>query len=723
MVESSPDAMTKEDFTSYKFKDKDDAKPWLDMIADAERVFQPWQDTCDQIDKEYASLEKLKTAGRKSQFQMFWANLETLLPSIYSRPPQPVVVPRFKDRKPLPRETSEVLERALVANAELDNAHRQYLKARDDLARSGRGVLWARYDLRGGKYEYACLEHLNRKDFVHEPARSWPEVGWVARRSFIGVDKGVKRFGKKFLKLALSDKKTDTPEEYTFDKKAEIWEIWHKALGVVCWVSPNFDQVLDIAEPHISFDGFFPCPEPAYGTREPDSLKPVPDYLYYKDQIEEINSLTSRIAALSDALRLRGFYASGVEDVSKALATSLKTTSDTAVLTPVTSMAAFGSGSLKDAIVWLPLDMIASTIKELVMLRRQLIEDVYEITGISDIMRGSTAASETATAQQLKSQYGSVRVRERQAEMVRLCRDGTALQGEIIAEVFDPQSIVMMTQAELPTAQDIAAQVEQAMQQVQQMPPEQQQQAAAQLQELQATVTIDQVIALLKDERLRPFILDIETDSTIQPDEDAEKQRRTEFTQVVGTLLQNALPLLQAAPEAAEFVGEILQFGTAPFRAGRGMEGAIDDLVEKIKERAAQPQDQGPDPETIKAESAKQLAELKASSTQHLAQLKQQGDQQKQQHDGQVRMMDMQAKTAQAEARQREIQLKGEIEVMKGQHQQQMLEMTERLKGMDIVIKQLDVRLKEMAVEEAEKRAKMPPPKPGGSNGGGQPHA
>jgi len=275
----------------------------------------------------------------------------------------------------------------------------------------------------------------------------------------------------------------------------------------------------------------------------------------------------------------------------------------------------------------------------------------------------------------------------------------------------------------LPTAQDIAAQVEQAMQQVQQMPPEQQQQAAAQLQELQATVTIDQVIALLKDERLRPFILDIETDSTIQPDEDAEKQRRTEFTQVVGTLLQNALPLLQAAPEAAEFVGEILQFGTAPFRAGRGMEGAIDDLVEKIKERAAQPQDQGPDPETIKAESAKQLAELKASSTQHLAQLKQQGDQQKQQHDGQVRMMDMQAKTAQAEARQREIQLKGEIEVMKGQHQQQMLEMTERLKGMDIVIKQLDVRLKEMAVEEAEKRAKMPPPKPGGSNGGGQPHA
>ena len=126
MVESSPDAMTKEDFTSYKFKDKDDAKPWLDMIADAERVFQPWQDTCDQIDKEYASLEKLKTAGRKSQFQMFWANLETLLPSIYSRPPQPVVVPRFKDRKPLPRETSEVLARCRETGERLFGFEQRY---------------------------------------------------------------------------------------------------------------------------------------------------------------------------------------------------------------------------------------------------------------------------------------------------------------------------------------------------------------------------------------------------------------------------------------------------------------------------------------------------------------------------------------------------------------------------------------------------------------------
>ena len=46
--------------------------------------------------------------GVDREFQMFRANLEILKPSVYSRPPAPVVVPRFKDRKELPREASEL---------------------------------------------------------------------------------------------------------------------------------------------------------------------------------------------------------------------------------------------------------------------------------------------------------------------------------------------------------------------------------------------------------------------------------------------------------------------------------------------------------------------------------------------------------------------------------------------------------------------------------------
>jgi hypothetical protein len=670
------------DTIAERFSDLKDAKPWQDMLDGAEKVFQSWQDCCDNIDKQYADLERLRRASDDREFQIFWANLETLLPAIYSRPPVPVVVPRFKDRQELPRQASEVLERALIANAELDNVHRQYVAIRNDLARCARGAAWNRYDVRDEKYEYACTEHLNRRDFLHEPARSWPEVQWVAKRVWMTKDAGLERFGEEFLKATFSNK-NDTPEEYTFDKKAEVWELWHKGMKCVVWLTPGYENVLDIAEPHIHFDGFFPCPEPAYSTRQPDSLIPVPDFLYYKDQIEEINILTARISALAMRLKMKGFYQSGAEDLGTAIEKAFNDQSEGATLIGVPGIGGMGAG-IKDAIVWLPVREVAETIVQLVALRKTLIDDVYQITGISDIMRGQTAASETLGAQELKSQYGAVRVRERQSEMIRIARDCTMLQAEIIAEHFQPDTIASMTQVDLPRAQDIEQQLMAMQQEAMQADPEQQQAMMAEAEKLMQSVTLEKVMELLRDQRLRPYILDIETDSTIQPDEDAEKQRRSEFVQVLSGLLAQALPLLQAAPEAADFVGEILQFGTAPFRAGRGMEGAIDELIEKIKEKASQPPP--PDPEAAKAEAEGKRMEMQMQADQQ----KQQGEMQRTQIEGQTKQMEAQARMA-------EIQFKAE-------HDKMMADINMQLKNMDLQLKAFDLQLAEMRLMEAQSR-------------------
>jgi hypothetical protein len=689
---------TTKDTNAERFEDPQDAKPWHDMLEGADKVFQPWNDCCDNIDRQYASLERLRGMAEDREFQIFWANMETLLPAIYARPPQPVVVPRFKDRKELPRTASEVLERCLIANGDLDNAHRQYIQVRNDLARAARGVAWTRYDVRGGMYEYACVEHLNRRDFRHEPARSWPEVQWVARRSFLTKDKGLARFGKEFLKATFSNTKTDTPEAYTYDRKAEVWEIWHKGLGVVCWVTPGYDKVLEISEPHVTFDGFFPCPEPAYSTREPDSLIPVPDFLYYKDQIEEINILTARITALANRLKMKGFYASGAEDLSTAIEKAWADTGEGAMLVGVPNMAAMGQ-SVKDSIVWMPVREVAETIMVLVTLRKQLIEDVYQITGISDIMRGTTAASETLGAQQLKSQYGSVRVRERQAEMIRLCRDCTGLQAEIIAEHFQPDTIASMTQTDLPRMADIQQQLEQLKQQAMQMGPEEQQQAIQQAEQIAKQITLEQIVELFRDQRLRPFILDIETDSTIQPDEDGEKQRRAEFVQVLSALIAQALPLLQAAPEAADFIGEVLQFGTAPFRAGRQLEGAIDDLVEKIKQKAQQPPPPNPEAEKIKAE-----LEDKKAEREFKAQDRQAEGQRKMQEGEIARQREMEDRAARAE----EARMKAAEADRKAQHDTLMKSLDLKLKWVDLEIEKAKIfaSAEQAREQRAEKQMK-----------------
>ncbi|MEB5079969.1 hypothetical protein RXR00_29085, partial [Pseudomonas aeruginosa] len=152
----------------------------------------------------------------------------------------------------------------------------------------------------------------------------------------------------------------------------------------------------------------------------------------------EINEYTARIAALSEALRLKGFYSAGQSDLSEAIEVALKSTDNRALLVPISSMAALGGGSLKDHIMWLPVADVVTTVQALVELRRVVIEDVYQITGISDIVRGSTEASETATAQQIKSQWGSMRIRERQQELQRFARDLTRMTAEIFCENVDP---------------------------------------------------------------------------------------------------------------------------------------------------------------------------------------------------------------------------------------------------------------------------------------------
>lgn len=612
-----------------------DAKPWLDMLAEAKRVDQKYNDKCDNIDKLYADLDALAKESTDRQFQIFWANLEVLKPSIYARPPVPVVVPRFKDRKELPRKASEVLERCLVSSFETDDIDATMRLARDDLAINARGVVWLRYEampLPDGTIEQkVCKEHLDRKDFRHGPARKWKEVPWVARRTWMGRDKGLKRFKDIFLKAEMRNKNEGQSDEYQHEKEAEVWELWHKDKGLVVWVSPGMEEVLDIQDVFLKLEGFFPCPRPAYGTIKRSTLTPVPDFLYYKDQVEEINELTARISSLSESLKLKGFYPAGASDVGSAIEAVLKDQSNNATLVPINNLAMFGqgSGNLKDSIVWLPVRDVAEVITNLVELRRQLIEDVYQITGISDIMRGQTDPNETKGAQQLKSQYGSIRIRDKQNELVRLARDVTRIEAEIMAEHFAPQTLMDMSQMDdLPTDQVIGQQIAEITQKVQmaaadpaivqkaQQNPEQAKQlieaAKAQVEALQATVTLEKVVALLREQRTRPFILEIETDSTIQPDEDAAKARASEFITAVGGYMTQAVEAVQMVPQMAPLAAEMLKYVASQFRAGRSVDGAIDAFADQMKELGSQPK--GQNPEQIKAEGEKAKAESEAAA-------------------------------------------------------------------------------------------------------------
>lgn len=605
-----------------------ESKPWLDMLRDAEKAFEFYQSKCDNIDKLYADLQRQANPARDREFAIFWANVEVLGPSIYARPPVPVVVPQFNDRRPVPRVASELLERATTVAFRIEHIDHTMRLVRDDLNMAARGAAWIRDD-EDSPFGF-CIEHKDRKDFLHEPARNWREVNWVACASYPDRKAFKKRFPNAPINDVAFEINKDAKELHATDdtKKAKVWEIWHRAENKVVWVTDGVSEVLDESEPYFKLEGFFPCPRPAFGTLQRRSLIPVPDMLFYKDQLEEINELTGRIAALAEALRVRGFYPAGSGEIGDAIEAAINTADNRKIMVPISNWAAFGSGGAKDMIVWLPIDMVAQTITQLVELRKQVIEDVYQITGLSDIMRGSTEASETATAQKLKSEYGSVRVRDKQGELVRFARDIARIAAEVMAESVPIKTLLDMTQMDIPhdaqikqqmagLTQQIAhieAEIEKAhadpqvRQMAQQAPDKAQQIMGAaqgqiatlqqQMQKVAQTPTIEKVMALLKEQKLRPFVLDIETDSTIQPNEDAEKQRRAEFLQALAAAMQQMAPMVQGNPKTAVFAGEVLKFALAPFRAGRELEQAIDDFIEQMEAQSGQQQ---PNPDAMQA--------------------------------------------------------------------------------------------------------------------------
>jgi hypothetical protein len=623
------------------------SQAWLNLLEESEDAFEAWNEHCDKIDRLYANLERLAPSARQKEFQMFWSNCEVLKPSIYAKAPRPVVVPKFKDRRPVYQAASEILERCVNVTFDLAHIDELMRMLRDDIALAGRGVAWCRYESGKGEKSYyaterVCIDFKHRRDFLHSVSRHWAEVTWVAAASYLTRAEARERF-----KPYSDDEYQDA--EYVVDRdakeiggadnreRAKFWEIWDKSNRRVVWVAKGCEKILDEDDAHLDLENFFPCPKPCYGTVQRGSLVPVPDIMQYKDQLEEINNLTARIHALSDALEAKGFYPAGSTELSDAVNAAVRTHAPGRVLVPISNWAAFGQ--TKEVIVWMPIDMIAQTITQCVAVRKQVIDDIYQIMGLSDIMRGATDARETLGAQQLKSQFGSTRIRDKQQEIVRIARDLVQIAAEIICEKFDEETIVWMSQTQLPTDEMQRAQVKQLTQQMaqqQQMVQQKmqspeaqqamqqnpdmvqqgmqqfqalQQEGAAAIEKIKSRPNFQQVMEFLHDERARQFVLDIETDSTIMVDENAEKQRRGEFMSMLSQLLPQLIQMIGVAPESAELAGEFLKFSSAPYSAGRGLDGAIDALVETMKEKGGQPK--GDDPVTAQNKITMQIEQMK----------------------------------------------------------------------------------------------------------------
>lgn len=645
----------------------------LEDIVFAERAFRSYNDMARRIDEVYSTTAYnqgvINSWGWTDQeYDLFWSSIEILKPAIYAKPPVVVAKPRFSDANRADKVVSELLERAVNCEFENTDIDQVMLSVRDDLAILNRGVPWVTYEERDGK-KRICVEHLDRTDFIHEPARKWSEVGWVARKAWMTRKEMRDRF-KETSGFAYEDAVYDTRrhvfEEGSTDNtlKAAVWEVWNRHDNKVYWVTDGVKVLLDESEPHLNLSTFFPCPRPAYGTVQRGTLIPIPDYRRYAALLGQINLTTAKIYDLLAAVKVAGFFPGG-GDVSSAIETAMASTATT-ILIPL--------GSIGEAQVqWLPLDVIANTITGLIGARTQLFDDFYQLSGISDIMRGATESEETLGAQRLKSQYGSVRVKDKIDEMIRVARDLARIALEIMCENYSKDDMFELAQITLPSKrevekslkevrdaarkelQDLATKAEEMAQQNPDVDPAQAEQEFAkaqqeiiarfqpQIEEIGNAVTSEAAMEIIRDQRARSIAIDIETDSTIMVDETAEKAARSEFLAAFSNAVAASQPLMMAGEAGAKLAGGMLKFAMAPFRPGRDLQTLIDEFIEAAPEMAAQMAQQGGEEEGMGALAEAEMAKAEAQME------KVKADSQLKQAELQTRMAEMQQKAAENE--------------------------------------------------------------------------
>jgi len=650
---------------------------WLSVISTYDNEFKKWDARVTKIVRRYRDDTRTASGGETAKFNVLWSNVQTLVPAVYARMPKADVARRFGDNDQVGRVASLLIERALDYEIEHYPDFRSAMKnSVEDRFLGGRGIAWVRYDphiktvdvpedgyqitedveSEGAEYasesnpmdgmgsdpgdftaapepveeiEYECspTDYVHWKDFGHSSARTWEEVTCVWRWVYMSKESLTERFGPEVASKISFD---TSPDQWGGNKnsqnndKAKVCELWDKESGKVYWICKDYQNFLDERDDPLELEGFFPCPKPLYATTTSDTLVPVPDFVLYQDQANEMDILTDRIDGLVKALRVRGVY-----DQSQPALQRLLTEGDNNTLIPVDKWMAFSEkGGLKGSIDILPINDIAATLLQCYQAQQQIKGQIYDITGISDIIRGQSVASETATAQQIKGQYAGLRLRAMQDGVAMFASELLRLKAQIICSKFQPETILKYAAADQMSAED------------QQMIP-----AAMQL---------------LQSDPLRSFRIEIAADSLVQIDENQTKQDRMEFLTALSNFMREALPVGQSSPEMVPAIVAVMKFGIGGFKQAKSIEGILDAALQQMTKKAAEAAQQPPaDPEATKAQAAQAVAQAKTQADAQMLQMKVQADTQieqmkaqlaqqmeasRQQHEGQMQMQEMAAK-------------------------------------------------------------------------------
>jgi hypothetical protein len=537
----------------------------------------------------------------KKWFNVFNTNVQILKSNLYANIPTVDVSRTFSDMDDdIARVAANILQRCIQQdlNTSMCDFDAMMRQAVSDRLIPGLGTAWVRLitetedqeqvdeegkPLKKIKSQSTDIDYVYWEDFLWSPCRVWNERRWTARRVPMTYDALVKRFGREKADNIPLDYKSgaqtdDETSKHMVLKRACVYEIWDREKKEVIWYSKGCDELLDVRPDPLGLDNFEPCPEPMFANITTSDCVPKPDYQMIKDQYNELDDINNRISLLVVACKVVGVYDKSSDGVQRMMLEGYDN-----ILIPVDNWAMFAEkGGIKGSIDWLPLEQVIKALQQLMVAREQIKSQIYELTGISDIVRGNTKASETLGAQELKGKFAEVRMQSLQEEVARFAEQTLQIKGEILVKHFDPTVLIEMSNIENTPDKELAV----------------------------------KAVALLKSGSKMNWRIRISSDTMAQIDWTRQKTERSEFMNGVATFLQSASTVGQGAPQLIPLMLELLKFGVAGFRVSKDVEGIFDKYIsefnKEIEAKKNAPPEPDPEQQKMQAEMAVKMQESQA---------------------------------------------------------------------------------------------------------------
>lgn len=598
---------------------------WKMELTCAKEELEKFHKRATKVVKKFVDERDAMHANSK-WFNLFYANVQILESALYAQLPKPVVSRKYLDYKDdVARVASTIIERCITQD--LDDPNDQFdgtmRSAVQDRLVPGLGQAWLRLETDTAPIETndtetddtslpptpgleeaedtqeespilqqitaqrVIVDYVFWQDFFWSPCRVWNERRWTARRVYMTRDELIKRFGEedgKLVPLTKTTARTEQPNPGSTPRHmalatAEIFEIWDRTSRKVHWLCMNYPKMLDTKDDPLELVGFEPCPEPLFANNSTSNTTPRPDYYMLQDQYSELDTINQRLSKLIEACKVVGVYDQSATGIQRMLKEGFDND-----LIPVDNWAMFAEkNGLKGQIDWLPLEAVVTTIQQLNGAREAIKQQIYELTGIADIVRGASKASETLGAQEIKAKFASIRIKKLQDEVARFASDIMRIKAEIMVRHFTPE--LLIAKSNIDKTDDVNL--------------------------------VIPAIELLKSETGFEWRINVSADTLAQADYAMEKQDRIEFLSSVSKYLQQAGGMVQAVPESAPVLIGMLKWAVAGFRNAKDIEGMLDKSLDALQKQGTESKGPSPEQQAAKAEMEKLQMEMKAYMEKH----------------------------------------------------------------------------------------------------------